>query len=97
VGEVIAVVVGVVAVVAVSVVVAVVDVDVDVTSVDVMPVVSKSDAFIVPPAAAYPVTPRSAVAAVVARTRSGLTNVTFPDRAHGNRGKLRRCLSRSSS
>jgi broad specificity phosphatase PhoE len=72
VGEVIAVVVGVVSV---SVVVAVVDVDV--TSVDVMPVVSKSDAFIVPPAAAYPVTPRSAVAAVVARTRSGLTNVTF--------------------
>jgi hypothetical protein len=92
VGEVIAVVVGVVSV---SVVVAVVDVDV--TSVDVMPVVSNSDAFIVPPAAAYPVTPRSAAAAVVAKTRSGLTNVTFPDRAHGNRGKLRRCRSRSSS
>jgi hypothetical protein len=96
VGEVVAVVIGVVAV---SVVVAVVDVDedVDVTSVDVVPVVSNSDAFIVPPAAAYPVTPRSAAAAVVAKTRSGLTNVTFPDRAHGNRGKLRRCRSRSSS
>jgi broad specificity phosphatase PhoE len=76
VGEVVAVVIGVVAV---SVVVAVVDVDedVDVTSVDVVPVVSNSDAFIVPPAAAYPVTPRSAAAAVVAKTRSGLTNVTF--------------------
>jgi hypothetical protein len=68
VGEVIAVVVGVVAV---SVVVAVVDVDV--TSVDVVPVVSNSDAFTVPPAAAYPVTPRSAAVAVVARTRKGIT------------------------
>jgi hypothetical protein len=95
VGEVAAVVVGVVGVVAVSVVVAVVDVDV--TSVDVMSVVSNSDAFIVPPAAAYPVTPTSAAAAVVAKTRNGLTNGTFPDRAHGNRGKLRRCRSRSSS
>ena len=67
----------VVVVVAVSVVVSVVDVDVDVTSVDVVAVVSNSDAFIVPPAAVYPVTPRSAAAAVVARTRSELTNVTF--------------------
>jgi hypothetical protein len=71
VGEVIAVVVGVVGVVAVSVVVAVVDVDV--TSVEVVPVVSNNDAFTLPPAAAYPVTPRSAAVAVVARTRKGIT------------------------
>ena len=74
-GEVLAVVVAVVGSVAVAVVD--VDVDVDVTSVDVVPVVSSSDAFTVPPAAAYPVTPRSAAVAVVARTRSELTNVTF--------------------
>jgi broad specificity phosphatase PhoE len=71
----------VVGVVAVSVVVAVavVVVDVDVTSVDVVPVVSNSDAFTVPPAAAYPETPRSAAVAVVARTRKGITRVTFSE------------------
>jgi len=75
VGEVVTVIAGVVAVsVVVAVVVAVVVVDVVMTSVDVVPVVSTSDAFTVPPAAAYPVTPRSAAVAVVARTRKGLTS-----------------------
>jgi len=72
VGEVLAV---VVAVAVGSVAVAVVDVDV--TSVDVVPVVSSSDAFTVPPAAAYPVTPRSAAVAVVARRRKRLTEGAF--------------------
>jgi hypothetical protein len=70
---------------------------VDVVSVDVVSVVSSSAALTVPPAAAYPPTARSAAAAAVANKREEPTEWSFPNPAHGNRGKLRRCRRKLSS